>query len=60
MARLICLGCKDRQISQQLGITEDSVRLHIKKLFARFEVKGRLALFAKLVLLDRAIAGKRK
>ncbi|MBA5868082.1 MAG: hypothetical protein GDA67_15425 [Nitrospira sp. CR1.3] len=61
VARLICHGCADKQIALRLGIVLDSVRLHVKKLFARFDVRSRMGLLVHLVLIDetRTKASKR-
>jgi DNA-binding NarL/FixJ family response regulator len=53
VARLICRGCADKQIARRLGVSHGSVRLHIKKLFARLGVRGRLGLLVHLVVIDR-------
>jgi DNA-binding CsgD family transcriptional regulator len=60
VARWICRGQTDKEIARRLGISHDSVRLHVRKLFERFAVRSRMGLLVRLVLLDRALAGSPK
>ncbi len=53
VGRLICRGCSDKQIARRLGISIDSVRLHVSKLFTRVGARGRVGLLVHFVLADR-------
>ncbi|MFO0972895.1 MAG: helix-turn-helix transcriptional regulator [Phycisphaerae bacterium] len=52
VARLICRGCADKWIARRLEISIDSVRMHVKKLYNRLGVRGRLGMLVHLVLAD--------
>jgi DNA-binding NarL/FixJ family response regulator len=55
VARSMCRGLKREAIARQLGISENTVRTHVRGLFSRVGVSNRLALVVRLVLTDRAL-----
>ncbi|MBN2562905.1 MAG: helix-turn-helix transcriptional regulator [Phycisphaerae bacterium] len=57
-ARLVCRGCTTQQIAARIGISPDTARLHLRKLFARLDVHDRVGVVVLLVLADRKIGGK--
>ena len=54
-ARLVCRGCTTQQIAVRIGISPDTVRLHLRKLFTRLNVHDRVGVVVRLVLADRKI-----
>jgi len=55
-AWLICRGCSNRQIAQKLGISDNTVRVHVRSLFARLKAHDRVGVVVRLVLADRALS----
>ncbi len=55
VARSMCRGLKRGAIARQLGISENTVRTHVRGLFGRVGVNNRLGLIVQLVLADRAL-----
>lgn len=51
-------GASDKQIAACLGISEDTVGFHLRKLFRKFETHSRTALAVKFATLhERAAIG---
>ncbi|HEY9085399.1 MAG TPA: helix-turn-helix transcriptional regulator [Candidatus Tyrphobacter sp.] len=48
--RLALRGYSNKRIGTELGCSENTVRVHLRKVFALFEVAGKLELFAKSFL----------
>lgn len=57
-ARLVCRACTTQQIAARIGISPDTARLHLRKLFARLDVHDRVGVVVRLVLADREIGGQ--
>ena len=53
VARLICRGCGNKEIACRLGISPDTVRMHLRGLFERLQVHERVGVVVRLVLADR-------
>ncbi len=56
-ARLVCRGCTTQQIAARIGISPDTARLHLRKLFIRLDVHDRVCVVVRLVLADRETGG---
>ncbi len=55
VARCVCRGLKRGAIARQRGVSENTVRTHVRGLFCRLRVNNRLGLLVQLVLTDRAL-----
>jgi DNA-binding CsgD family transcriptional regulator len=44
VVRQVVLGCTDREIAQELFMSEWTVRYHLRKVFARFGIRRRIEL----------------
>lgn len=51
VARMICRGCENQQIAEQLGFSIETGRLHTKKLLKQLKVRNRVSVLARHVLL---------
>jgi DNA-binding NarL/FixJ family response regulator len=58
VARGMCRGLKRGVIARQLGVSENTVRTHVRGLFSRLKVCSRLGLAVRLVLTERALAAR--
>jgi DNA-binding CsgD family transcriptional regulator len=56
VAQLICEAYDAREIAEQLGLSVDTVRLHMKGLFARLGVGNRVGVVMALVRANRSVA----
>ena len=52
MARFICKSYSNEQIGKQLGITTNTVRMHIKLLYEKLDVKNRVGVAMRLFETD--------
>ena len=48
---LLALGLRDREIGAQLGITEETVGAHVRRIFAKLDVHDRSAARASALRL---------
>jgi DNA-binding NarL/FixJ family response regulator len=48
VAALICLGCRNKEIAQELDISEHTVKSHCNRIYKKLEVSDRLQLSLKL------------
>jgi DNA-binding NarL/FixJ family response regulator len=60
VARLICCGCTNAGIAGQLRVSEGTVRLHADALFKALEVRSRIGVVVRLVLVDRTLRNVKK
>lgn len=49
---LIATGCGDKEIAETLGISADTVDMHIREIFARLEAKTRAHAVALYILKE--------
>ena len=47
VATLVCDGLSNKSIAQQLGITEGTVKMHVRHILRKVGVRGRGALILK-------------
>jgi DNA-binding CsgD family transcriptional regulator len=55
MAKRICQGMTNQEIAQDLGITDNTVRMHVRDLFRRIDVRDRVGAVVWMVHEDRRI-----
>jgi len=53
IARLICLGYSNTAIARELGLKNDTVRMHNRELFKKLAIRQRMGVPVCLVLADR-------
>ena len=53
VCRLVCRGFANKNIARELGVTLDTVRMHLREIFRRLGVGSRVMLVVTLVLADR-------
>lgn len=51
--KLVCAGCANKQIAAELGITLDTVRMHLRDVFRKMEVRTRVDVVVSLVIAAR-------
>jgi len=57
IARLICEGGSYKSIASQVQISINTVRMHVRALFAKLGVRDRVGLMLKLITADRLLNG---
>ncbi len=53
---LLCEGAGDKEIANRLGISEDTVGFHLRRLFAKFGTHSRTVLAVRFALLHERAA----
>ncbi len=56
VARLVCDGCAYKTIASQMGVSINTVRMHMRSLFLRLGAHDRLTLVLELVATQRTLA----
>jgi DNA-binding NarL/FixJ family response regulator len=51
IADLVCIGFSNKQVAQYLTVSEDTVKLHLNKIYKKLAVRSRPAL-AALVMAE--------
>jgi DNA-binding NarL/FixJ family response regulator len=55
LARLICAGHTYKSMALTMGISVNTVRVHVRALFAKLEAHDRLGVVLRILALDRAV-----
>lgn len=55
ICKFIGQGQADKNIAAALGITLDTVRMHLREIFRKLDVKSRVKLVVKLVITNREL-----
>lgn len=55
ICKYICQGQADKNIATELGITLDTVRMHLREIFRKLGVQSRVKLVVKLVITNRQL-----
>jgi DNA-binding NarL/FixJ family response regulator len=53
ICKLVCEGYANKQIAGELGVTLDTIRMHLKEVFRKMEVRTRVDLVVSLVIAQR-------
>ena len=56
VARLLCMGYTHRSIARQMGVSLNTVRMHLRALFLRLNVHDRVSVFVRLQAAARVLA----
>lgn len=56
VAELLCAECSQREMARRLGLSMDTVRTHLRALYARLHVQSRVGVVVRLVLAERELA----
>lgn len=57
VAELLCAECSQRDMAQRLGLSVDTIRAHLRALYARLCVRSRVGVIVRLVLAQRELPG---
>lgn len=60
IARLMCDGHTYKAIALRIGISVNTVRMHIRALFAKLAAHDRLSAVLQLITADRALSTRRR
>ena len=55
ICKYVCQGQADKNIAATLGITMDTVRMHLREIFRKLGVQSRVKLVVALVLTNREL-----
>jgi DNA-binding CsgD family transcriptional regulator len=56
VAELLCAECSQRDMARRLGLSMDTVRTHLRALYARLHVQSRVGVVVRLVLAQRELS----
>ena len=59
VAWLVCRGLGNKSIAARLGISANTVRMHLQRVFDRLNVRDRVGVVVRLVHVDRLMNRKR-
>jgi DNA-binding CsgD family transcriptional regulator len=59
VAELLCAECSQREMAERLGLSLDTIRAHLRALYARLRVRSRVGVVVCLVLAQRELSGAR-
>jgi DNA-binding NarL/FixJ family response regulator len=60
LARLICAGHTYKSMALAMGISVNTVRVHVRALFTKLDAHDRLGVVLRILSLDRAVPPERR
>lgn len=55
VARLVCAGCTQQAVAGELGLSINTVRMHLRSLFRRLNAHDRVSVLVRFLLAARAL-----